>query len=272
MVKRCSSISIGGTYFGLDPVGTRIWELVGQHGSLQKVRSTDGSLFDLEYADGTRFWVSASGSDVWASWPGTSTPEDAATYLLGPVLGFVLRLRGVTCLHASAVEVDGRAVAFLGPADAGKSTTASAFAARGHPVLSDDVSAITEDGQGFLVESGYPCLRLRPQTVAMLYGSEDALPLMTSTWDRRYIDLTRGGYRFHEGPLPLAAVYLLGVRQPGARPPLLRRISARDRLMALVGNGYVSYLLDRTMRAREFDLLAKLAVSVFLRPRVFLDT
>ncbi len=36
--------------------------------------------------------------------------------LLGLILGFVLRLRGVTCLHASAIAVRDRAIALLGPA------------------------------------------------------------------------------------------------------------------------------------------------------------
>ena len=36
--------------------------------------------------------------------------------LLGLILGFVLRLRGVTFLHASAIAVRDRAIALLGPA------------------------------------------------------------------------------------------------------------------------------------------------------------
>src|SRR5215469_301127 len=64
-----------------------------------------------------------AGAEVRARWAAASTFEDAVTYLLGPVLGFVLRLRGRTCLHASAVAVGGQAIALAGSSGAGKSTT-----------------------------------------------------------------------------------------------------------------------------------------------------
>ena len=35
--------------------------------------------------------------------------------------------------------------------------------------------------------------------------------------------------------------------------------------MALVANTYVNYLLDRDMRSREFDVLARVAVSIPMR-------
>ena len=37
-----------GTYFGLDPVGTRIWELVRQCGSLQTVFEAISDEYDVE--------------------------------------------------------------------------------------------------------------------------------------------------------------------------------------------------------------------------------
>ena len=86
-----------------------------------------GALLRLDYFDGMQFWVAVQGAQIWAVWPDSLTLEDAATYLLGPVLGLALRLRGVTCLHASAVAFGDSAVAFVGDAGAGKSTTAAAF-------------------------------------------------------------------------------------------------------------------------------------------------
>ena len=103
----------------------------GKTPSLQVWRVAGGAYFRLRYADGTEFLVDRAGSQVWATWPDSSTLEDTATYLLGPVLGFVLRLRGITCLHASAVAVGDRAIALLGPASAGKSTTAAVFSPDG---------------------------------------------------------------------------------------------------------------------------------------------
>ncbi|HVR38367.1 MAG TPA: hypothetical protein VMU84_04675, partial [Thermoanaerobaculia bacterium] len=89
------------------------------------------------YADKTRFVVARDGSAIWCTWE--TTAEDAATYLLGPILAFVVRLRGALALHASAVLVDDRAIVFAAPPGGGKSTLAAAFARRGHAVLADDV-------------------------------------------------------------------------------------------------------------------------------------
>ena len=62
-----------------------------------------GAFYFLSYGDGTEFVVDAKGERVWGNCPLPLTIEDLATYLLGPVMGFVLRRRETTPLHASAV-------------------------------------------------------------------------------------------------------------------------------------------------------------------------
>jgi hypothetical protein len=238
-----------------NPPALQVWRLAG------------GAYFRLVYSDGTEFLVERAGSDVWATWPDSSTLEDTATYLLGPVLGFVLRLRGITCLHASAVAVGDRAIALMGPANAGKSTTAAAFCRMGHPILADDIVALSERDEILQVQPAYPQLRLWPESVALLYGVADALPRLTPTWDKRVLDLTRNGCRFQRQPLPLAAVYVLAERFPDEEPRI-EGLRGRDNLLTLLANTYVGYLLDAAMRGREFESLGRLMSSVPVR-RVF---
>lgn len=141
----------------------------------------DGAYFDFFYNDGPRFLVEREGREIWADWPENYSLEDAATYLLGPVLGFVLRLRGITCLHASAVAVGDQAIALVGTPGAGKSTTAAAFACLGYGVLSDDVVALADEGDRFIVQPGYPRVNLWPNSVCALFDSADSLPRITPT-------------------------------------------------------------------------------------------
>src|SRR5215213_5406611 len=143
------------------------------------VRVVEGRWFLVDYPDGTRFLLDREGREVWAAWSADATLEDTATYLLGPVLGFVLRLRGVLALHASVVAVGDRAVALAGPAGAGKSTAAAAFARAGHPVLADDVAALDPDGDGFGARPAYPRLRLWDDSAGALFGADEPLPLLT---------------------------------------------------------------------------------------------
>ncbi|MGH7775215.1 MAG: hypothetical protein ACREQA_23560 [Candidatus Binatia bacterium] len=228
-------------------------------------QSTDQTLYHWVYRDGTEFLLDHRGSKIWAQWPPGETIENMATYLLGPILGFVLRLRGVTCLHASAVAVRGEAIAFLGAAGAGKSTTAAVFATLGHPVLSDDIVALTDRGSSFFIQPGYPGLRLWPESVNALYGSTEVLPRLTPTWDKRYLNLTRKGYRFQSQPLPLAGIYILGERSSDPTAPFIETVPAQASLITLVGNTYVNYVLDRRMRAHEFEVLGRLVKYVRLR-------
>ncbi|MGH9492952.1 MAG: hypothetical protein ACRD2K_05585 [Terriglobales bacterium] len=224
-----------------------------------------GAYFRLLYGDGTSFLLDRAGTRVWAAWPEPLTLEDAATYLLGPVLAFALRLRGYCGLHASAVRVRESAIALLGPPQAGKSTTAAALAKMGYAVLTDDVTILVDRGGSFLVVSGYPLLRLWEDSVHCLFGSADALPRLTPNWDKRYLDLTREEYRFEERPLPLAAIYALGDRTNEGAALAVEPLSGSAALMTLVTNTNVSYLLDSAMRARELEVLGRVAATVPVR-------
>src|SRR3989442_8162809 len=127
------------------------------------------------YEDGTQFWLDAKRENIWATWPPASCIENTASYLLGPILGLLLRMRGVTCLHASAVAFEDRSVAFVGRTGAGKSTTAAAFARQGYGVISDDIVALKEREGAFHVMAAYPHLCLWPESARMLYDSAEAV-------------------------------------------------------------------------------------------------
>jgi hypothetical protein len=233
--------------------------------TLRVAKLAGGAYFGFFYGDGARFAVAHDGRQLWADWPEDYFIEDAATYLVGPVLGFVLRLRGITPLHASAIAVNDQVIALVGVPGAGKSTTAAAFAHLGFGVLSDDVVALEDGHDQFLVAPGYPRVNLWPDSVRALLGAEDALPRITPTWGKYYLPLNQYGCRFESRPLPLGAVYFLGERDPGRTLPVIEELSPGDALVNLVANTYVNYVLDRPMRHREFDLLSRLVAHVPIR-------
>ena len=222
----------------------------------------NGALLRLDYFDGSRFWLDSKGTSVWAVWPEAVTLEDAVSYILGPVLGLLLRLRGVPCLHASAVAFGDSAVAFAGSEGAGKSTTAAALADRGHAVISDDIVAIVEREGSFFVLPAYPYLSLWPESVTILYGSGKRLPVFSPNYDKRKLLLAENRLQFQEQPVPLGAVFLLGQRVADHAAPFLEMLPARESLVSLVANSYATNLLDKDMRAREFELLGRLVASV----------
>lgn len=232
--------------------------------ALRAWETPDGASLHLAYSDATEFWLDRRGAAIWAVWSERSSLENTMSYLLGPVLGLMLRLRGIVCLHASAVAFDDDCVAFVGSAGAGKSTTAAAFAKLGRGIVADDIVGLVERDGIFHVLPAYPHLRLWPESVTMLYGSPDALPQLLHDWEKRQLALGEGGTRFEDRSLMLRAIYILGARRPGAAP-VVSAIPDREVLLSLVANTYATNLIDRTMRGEEFNLLSRLISSVPVR-------
>jgi hypothetical protein len=226
------------------------------------------------YGDGIMFDISSDGENVRGSWPSTMSLEDALTYLLGPIFGFILRIRGFTALHASAAVINGYAVAFVGGNSAGKSTIVAALARAGHRVLSDDIAVLEETSGTFWIKPSYPLIRLWPDSVSILFGTQDALPRLVPSsdwWDKCFLDLQRDGFYFQDEALPVRFTYILGPRSENvqiARADVIPSIEAFPRLVA---NTYVNYALSSDMRRREFYALGRFVEQIIIK-RLILGT
>ena len=220
----------------------------------------DGSYW-LRYSEGAAFRIDGAARRVEAWWVEPLTDADASTYRLGPVLAYLLRLRGRVPLHASGVAIDGSAVLFAGTAGAGKSTTAAALASLGHPLLSDDVVPLADGDAGPSAWPGYPRVSLCDDAAQALFAAGDELPAFSATYRKRYLDLETAGLAFQHAPLPIGEVVVLAGHTPGPAPAV-RPLGPREALVALLPHTYGTYLIDRGMRAREFDVLARLVDAV----------
>jgi hypothetical protein len=203
------------------------------------------------YPDDTHFLLAGDGREIRLKWPTHYVVEDALTYLLGPILGFTLRLRGVRALHASCVQLEGRAFCFVGARGAGKSTLAAALYSRGHGVLSEDVTALRDTTTAL---PGVPLIKLWEDTAA-LHGE---LPLLTPNWSKHYLPVEDG---FVTEATRLGGVYLLGL----GPAPVVESVRPGEALAALLDNVYVSYALSDEMRAEDLDFFGDLVEQVPVR-------
>lgn len=226
------------------------------------LRLATGSFFKIEYCDGVEFWVDRDGTEIWTCWPDSLSIHDMASYLLGPVLGMLLRLRGTTCLHASAISLnDVGAIAFVGAQGAGKSTLAALMVHEGYAALSDDVVGMVEREGAPSVLPAYPHLCIWPDAAKLIYGDNAELPRFIPNWEKRRLPLDHGELRFDTRTLRLRKIYLLGDRCEGSSPQF-EEISPRAALIGLVRNTYAPYMLDVPMRAVEFESLARIRALV----------
>lgn len=204
--------------------------------------------------------------------------------ILGAPFGVLLHQRGRLVLHASAALLANRhvegsqrhsqqaspvmlgedgAVAFLGAPGAGKSTTAAALYARGHPVIADDLVPIAfDDGSNEnvpIVYPGFPLLKLWPEAASALGDDISASPRVNATIDKRARRIDRG---FATAPLALKRVYVLA----GGEHPEIEPLTPQESFVELVRHTFVVNLLDATVtRSLHFRQCSMLATQVSVR-------
>jgi len=99
----------------------------------------------------------------------SSDPDLVINTVLGTPMGILLLQRGFLVLHASAVEINGRIVCFLGASGSGKSTTVCSLLQSGHKLVTDDVVAINTASDHLSgVLPGYPWMKVGRELISHL--------------------------------------------------------------------------------------------------------
>ncbi len=134
-----------------------------------------------------------------------AAPEVVRLSILGPALGLILHQRGTFALHASAVEIEGSAVVFVGANGAGKSTMAALMHARGHTLVCDDVTPIDMTSNDVRVVPSFPQIKLWPDS-ANAVGSANEMPVVHPDFAKRAFRPSAG---FTTDPVRLRRIYIL---------------------------------------------------------------
>lgn len=193
------------------------------------------------------------GREIWISpAPGTDLPL-IRLYLVGKVMATLLYLRGYLVLHASAVEVDGHAVAFVGTSGFGKSSMTASLHRCGFRVIADDVTAIDLSRNPPLAIPAFPLLRLDPHVARSLGHSVESLIMLHPEEWKHGLPVADN---FASTPLPLGLIYLLGTDDAADSQPL----PPQDVLIELVGHSFPARLMRSggAPHLRQCASLAKL--------------
>lgn len=144
-----------------------------------------------------------NGSDITVT---GQDPDMVRFMLTGSALSALLQQRGIVTLHASAVVINDRAVAFFGQSGAGKSTTATALVERGFALITDDVLGLSLGPCGTVfVLPGYPRLGLWNATT-------EAMNIDVSAKDQRIGGVAKFLVQpraYHTAPIRLSHVFNL---------------------------------------------------------------
>lgn len=225
---------------------------------LLKIRKRESAnSFRIDYSNGLAFEVDSTQSIVNVSGAGQISSTELSSFLLGPVLGILLRMKGLTCLHASAVAFADRSLVFAGIEGSGKSTAAAIFAKNGHAVLTDDIAVLDQLDGVFSVRSGCPILNLLSDSADWLRGSRlSGVSELEIETEKQRIALDEKGFRFQKDGLPLGAVFILDAAADSSRQ--IECLSPQQALICLAAETYANRMLDTQMRAAEFLTLGAL--------------
>ena len=217
------------------------------------------------------------GSAITWQCEGATQPEDAAIFVTGSGFGLLMHQHGRSILHASAVEVCGKAVLFCGPSGAGKSTLAAALAARGFGHVADDQCVLSGLSEGAaLVHPDGRAHKLWEQAIDQLNLADRSGPAIRSEVRKFYVQPDRASIT----PLPLAAIYVLAE----ARAPDLAKgervaitsLNLADAALMVRANAYRPAMVERLTQGGLYLEAAAAAMrtgGVFrlIRPMVFTD-
>lgn len=156
-------------------------------------------------------------------------PSILQNLLLGTALAILKHQQGFLVLHASCINMNRQAIAFLGHVGRGKSTTAFALNKKGYPIIADDVLPIkiNENNPPF-VFPGYPSLRLSSEVIK---NGDQTIenPLKNNG---KYIIKRNEG--FSSNSFPLKHIYIL----KNGKKWDIENLSKHDALIELINNSY----------------------------------
>jgi len=230
------------------------------------------SCYLLRFPDLADFEVSRDGQTV-SVWPAPGVSLGTVEHLhLNQVLPLALSRQGRLVLHASAVEIAGKGVAFTGESGRGKSTLAASFATTGARFLTDDGLQLSWLDRQCWITPSHPSVRLlRDSQEAIIHQAVDFAPAVEYTPKVRLLAGDR--LAFCDSVQPLSRVYFLG--EGMASSLTIEPVRPAEAFMEMVKNSFLLDIEERELLAWHFDEMVRLAaLPIYYRlnyPRCYED-
>jgi hypothetical protein len=211
------------------------------------------------------FIVSSNGRRILCRRFPEASRESFQVYLLGHALSFALVQQQLEPLHATAVVVDGRAVAFVGSSGFGKSSVAARFLSAGYPIVTDDLLVLQPSGSAVFAHPGPPRIKLFPKVAARFLAGVPAGTAMNGGTEKLVLPIADA--LACRTPVPMAAIYVLAAPRDACRVASTRiePLSTKDAFVELLKATFNRRLVTPGRLAHQFDLLSRIAAAVPIR-------
>jgi hypothetical protein len=229
-----------------------------------RIRDEDGRLVS-SFARGTGclvvrfhrkadFLISLDGSRVQVRVMGEATEDEVQALLLTNVIPLALNQAGHEIIHACAVEISGKAVAFVGQQGFGKSTLSAALVKRGYKLLTDDALRISTGDSIVRAYPSFPEIRLEKKNLLRFTTKDQAARFQAALFEKKRMPVKN----FVAQALPLGAVYLINTQK---KTEVVRVTPAgpAEAFRGLLENSFRLDLFNPLRMHREMDTLSKIA-------------
>lgn len=181
------------------------------------------------------------------------------TIIWGTAIAFILHQRGMVVLHANAVNINGNAVAFIGPQGIGKSTISIFLHNIGYGLISDDILCVNigENNNPF-VFSDFRMLKFWPDIINFLGKTPESIPQVNSSY-KKHLYKVDGSF---DETLPLRAIYLI---EKGSKT-VLKKMDLQKSFAEIIKSFYCARLFNNN------ELLVQLKQSAFIAEKVPVKT
>jgi hypothetical protein len=175
------------------------------------------------------------------------------TLFFAQVLPLAAKLRGLGIFHASAVALDGRALAFFGASGTGKSSVAAHLVARGARFLADDVVAVEPTAGGVRAYPGAGLAGVdREELVSLGERGRERLGTVIGYRGKAYLEV-----EVIDESYPLCALYALErTTKPGE--VRIEKTAPPDPRTLLAG-AFITYVREARSLINHLDACARIA-------------
>ena len=182
---------------------------------------------------GSKFVVS-QGSSITIISRGETDPRLEALALQGVVFAALMSQRGKMVLHASAIELQGRAVILVGDKGQGKTTLGLKLLSMGGRLLSDDVTVLSFENGRAMILPGPPSVKAWPDSLGHIGVDPHSCPRLFEETDKRLYCVPVSA----TSSTPIELIRLFFLKETDS--VVIRKMGGADKLMTLGANVYLA--------------------------------
>ena len=221
-----------------------------------------GDNYFLRFPALADFWISQSCDQIECFAKSDVSDETVRHLLVDQVIPRVVAHQGNVVLHASAIELKGGVIAFLGESGWGKSTLAISFYEQGYPLLTDDCLLLKPEAGKIITIPSYIGARLLPDSLKAIVSDKIRVHSMAHYSSKKRLIFPESK-KIELFELPLRAIFEL-VSPDESK--LLENISVEqvigsNMIIALAKHSFYLDITDTDKISAQFEILGNVAES-----------